>query len=239
MTSARLVKAVHGMRSSATDPDFERMLAADMRTKLTEAQLLEMYTRFSAGAEYADRLLRRASLRALARKFGDGISVGRNVSFIHPETIELGDRVFIGDQVVIQGRFDGRCSIGSGVWIGPQSYFDARDLTIGDDVGWGPGAKVLGSEHTGAPADIPIIRTDLEVAPVHIKPWADIGVNAVILPGITVGYGAIVGAGAVVTRDVPDFAKVAGVPARHIGWREGAMHRSNLPCTDDGKGDRT
>ena len=85
----------------------------------------------------------------------------------------------------------------------------------------GPGAKVLGSEHTGFPTDIPLIQTDLQIAPVRIGAGADIGVNAIILPGITVGRGAIVGAGAVVTRDVPEFAKVAGVPARVIGWREG------------------
>ena len=137
-----------------------------------------------------------------------------------PETFEVGDRVFVGEQAIIQGRFDGRCVIGNGVWIGPQSYFDARDLIIGDYVGWGPGAKVLGSEHTGLPSDVPLIRTDLIIAPVRIGEWADIGMNAIILPGITIGRGAIVGAGAVVTRDVPDFAKVAGVPAKIMGQRQ-------------------
>jgi acetyltransferase-like isoleucine patch superfamily enzyme len=221
MSTIRLVKAVHGVRASAPDADFEAQMADEMRSHLGREQLLESYARFSAGAGYIDTLLRRACLRALARRFGHGISLGRNVSIIHPETIELGDRVFIGDQTIIQGRFDGSCVIGNGVWIGPQSYFDARDLIIEDDVGWAPGAKVLGSEHTGAPTDIPIIQTDLEVAPVRIRAWADVGVNAVILPGVTVGYGAIVGAGAVVTKDVPDFAKVAGVPARIISWRKG------------------
>ena len=51
---------------------------------------------------------------------------------------------------------------------------------------------------------------------------ADIGVNAVILPGVTVGKGAIVGAGAVVTHDVSPFAIAAGVPARFMRWRDGA-----------------
>jgi acetyltransferase-like isoleucine patch superfamily enzyme len=105
------------------------------------------------------------------------------------------------------------------VWIGPQSYFDARDLVLEDYVGWGPGAKVLGSEHTGVPLDVPIIQTDLRMKPVRICEWADIGTNAVILPGVTVGRGAIVGAGAVVTHDVPPMTVVAGVPARVLRSR--------------------
>jgi len=127
--------------------------------------------------------------------------------------------VFIGAQSYIQGRFDGRCVIGDRVWIGPQAYFDARDLVLENDVGWGPGAKVLGSTHTGVPLDVPIIRTDLEIQPVRIGAGADIGTNAVILPGVTVGAGSIVGAGAVGAEDVPPNTIVAGVPARVIRRR--------------------
>jgi acetyltransferase-like isoleucine patch superfamily enzyme len=68
---------------------------------------------------------------------------------------------------------------------------------------------------------VPIIQTDLEIQPTRIGAWADIGVNAVILPGVVVGKGAIVGAGAVVTRDVDPFSIVAGVPAKFLRWREG------------------
>jgi acetyltransferase-like isoleucine patch superfamily enzyme len=92
---------------------------------------------------------------------------------------------------------------------------------IEEYVGWGPGAKVLGSTHTGVPADVPIIQTDLTIKPVRIGAWADIGVNAVILPGVTIGKGAIVGAGAVVTTDVEPFTIVAGVPAKFLRRREG------------------
>ena len=69
----------------------------------------------------------------------------------------------------IQGRIHGTCVIGAHTWIGPQSYFDARDLILEEYVGWGPGAKVLGSSHTGEPADVPIIQTDLEFEPVRTK----------------------------------------------------------------------
>jgi NDP-sugar pyrophosphorylase family protein len=80
------------------------------------------------------------------------------------------------------------------VWIGPGAFLDARDLVIGDYVGWGPGAKVLGSEHVAQPVEDPIIQTDLVIAPVRIGSGADVGTGAVILPGVTVGAGAIVGA---------------------------------------------
>jgi len=146
--------------------------------------------------------------------------VNGQVGFKHPETFEFGDGVFLGAGTYLQGRFDGKCIIGDQVWIGPQSYFDARDLVIEESVGWGPGAKVLGSEHIGSPTNVPIIETDLAIRPVRIGAWADIGTNAVILPGVTVGRGSMVGAGAVVTEDVPPFAVVAGVPARFLRWRE-------------------
>jgi acetyltransferase-like isoleucine patch superfamily enzyme len=133
--------------------------------------------------------------------------------------MEFGSSVFIGAQTMIQGRFDGGCRIGNHVWIGPQAYFDARDLVLEDYVGWGPGAKVLGSAHTGEPVDVPIIATDLVIKPVRVGFGADIGMNASILPGIQIGAHAIVGAGAVVTRDVPDYAIVAGNPARVLRFR--------------------
>lgn len=217
--TVRLVEAIHGRRAIAPEPTFEVELATELRERHHRDQLLEMFARFAAGDGYVDALMRRAVLRALARRLGAGVTLGRNISVIHPESMEIGDRVFIGDQAIIQGRHDGHCVIGTNAWIGPHSYLDARDLEIGEFVGWGPGAKVLGSEHTGLPVDAPIIQTDLRIRPVRIGAWADIGVNAVIMPGVTVGRGSIVGAGAVVTKDVPDFAKVAGVPARIIGWR--------------------
>lgn len=217
---SRMVKAIHGAQEIQQDPQFELDMAAHLRERLSREQLQETFARHAIGASYIDELMRRVCLRALVKNLGAGANVRRGVSVIHPETFEIGDGVFIGEQTMIQGRFDGHLVIGKGVWIGPQSYFDARDLVLEDYVGWGSGAKVLGSEHTGTPVDIPFIQTDLKIAPVRICEWADIGVNSVILPGITVGRGAIVGAGAVVTRDVPEFSTVAGVPARVIGRRK-------------------
>jgi galactoside O-acetyltransferase len=219
---ARIVPAVHGVREIAPDGADEYAFAAGLRERYSRETLLEIYARFTDGQSDFDGMMRRALVRACARSLGDGARIGRGVSLIHPETVALGRGVFIGDQVILQGRFDGSCTIGDHVWLGPQSYFDARDLVIGDYVGWGPGAKVLGSMHTGVPAEVPIVQTDLEIRPVRIGAWADIGVNVVILPGVTIGKGAIVGAGAVVTEDVPAFAVVAGVPARVLRQRTDA-----------------
>jgi acetyltransferase-like isoleucine patch superfamily enzyme len=219
-SGTRIVKAVHGLRKVEPDPQFELDMAAHLGEQLSREQLLEAFSQHAYGTGPIDLIMRRVCLRALVKKLGAGANIRKNVSVVHPETFEIGDGVFIGEQTIIQGRFDGRCVIGNGVWIGPQSYFDARDLVIEERVGWGPGAKVLGSEHTGLPADVPLIETDLKIAPVRICAGADIGVNSIILPGVTVGREAIVGAGAVLTKDVPDFATVAGVPARVIGRRK-------------------
>lgn len=182
-------------------------------------RLLDLYGRFAVGEGDFDAMMRRIIWRAACRRFGHGVHIGSGVGFKHIETFEIGDGVFIGSQAYLQGRFDGSCRIGDRTWIGPQGYLDARDLVLEEEVGWGPGARVLGSEHTGRPLEVPVIRTDLEIKPVVVRRGADIGTGAILLPGVTVGEGAVVGAGAVVTADVPAFAVVAGVPARLLRWR--------------------
>lgn len=218
--ASRLVGAVHGLREVLPDPDGVAALAGFLRQNFTSDSLRELYGRFAQGDCSFDALMRQVFWRALTKRCGDGLRIELGVGFKHPETFEIGAGVFIGSQVYLQGRFDGCFVIGDHTWIGPQSYFDARDLVLEDHVGWGPGAKVLGSTHTGLPANKPIIQTDLEIRPVRVRAWADVGTNAVLLPGVTVGRGAMIGAGAVVTQDVPAFAKVAGVPAKIIGWRK-------------------
>jgi acetyltransferase-like isoleucine patch superfamily enzyme len=216
----RNVRAVHGRRKAPANAPALDALAAWLREQYQPDALVDLYGRHALGDDRFSAMMRGAIWAALARHAGAGLSVGSGVGFKHLETISLGAGVFIGAQAYLQGRFDGTCEIGNHVWIGPQSYFDARALVIEDYVGWGPGAKVLGSVHTGVPADVPIIQTDLEIKPVRICAWADVGTGAVILPGVTIGQGSIVGAGAVVTRDVPPFTIAAGVPARVIRDRD-------------------
>jgi acetyltransferase-like isoleucine patch superfamily enzyme len=215
----REVPAVFGRKEVRPDPVWEWEFAASLKEKHSPEELHALYARHIAGEGGHDAFMRRIIVRAMSKHAGHGLQVGPNVIFKHPETIELGDAVFIGAQAMIQGRYDGTCKIGNHVWIGPQAYFDARAIELEDYVGWGPGAKVLGSAHTGEPVDAPIIATSLVIKPVRIGFGADVGMNAAILPGVHVGANAIVGAGAVVTQDVPEYAIVAGVPAKFLRSR--------------------
>jgi acetyltransferase-like isoleucine patch superfamily enzyme len=225
-TAARIVQAVHGRREAPADPAYQTALADELRRTYGTAGLIELYGRFAQGDGFVDGMMRKAIWQAVSRRCGAGLQVTGGAGFKHPETFEIGSGVFIGAQAYIQGRYDGTCKIGDNVWIGPQAYFDARDLILEDCVGWGPGAKVLGSTHTGFPLDVPVIRTDLEIKPVRVCAWADIGTNATILPGVTIGKGAIVGAGAVVVSDVEPFSIVAGTPAKFLRWRDTAPSTS-------------
>ncbi len=216
--AARIVAAVHG-KQRPTSAACVEPLVGWLRTEIGYDGLTELYGRFAHGTDRVSALMREAIWRAAAHRAGEGLTIAPGAGFLHLNTFSFGSGVRICSGAFLQGRFDGRCEIGDHVWIGPQAYLDARDLVLEEYVGWGPGASILGSTHTGLPLDVPIIRTDLEIRPVRVERWADIGTRAVLLPGVTIGHGAIVGAGAVVTKDVEPFAIVAGVPARLVRFR--------------------
>lgn len=217
--AVREVAATFGRKEVEADPAWEWDFATALRKGHSSEELHALYSRHREGEGAFEYLMRRVLVRAMCKRAGHGLRIGPGVVFKHPETMEFGDAVFIGAQVMLQGRFDGTCKIGDHVWIGPQAYFDARSLELEAYVGWGPGAKVLGSTHTGEPLDAPIIATSLAIKPVFIGRGADVGMNASILPGVRIGANSIVGAGAVVTQDVPEFAIVAGVPAKFLRLR--------------------
>lgn len=103
--------------------------------------------------------------------------------------------------------------IGKNVFINHGcSFLDLGGITIEDDVMIGPQVKITSENH---PID-PKIRRQLLLGQVHIKRNAWIGAGATILPGVTIGENAIVAAGAVVNKDVPDNAIVGGIPAKLI-----------------------
>jgi maltose O-acetyltransferase len=111
-------------------------------------------------------------------------------------------------------------SIGDHSMIGADAIIgSAAEVKIGSDVLMGPEVIVYTSNH-GTRAGVPMRLQPLQIAPVLIGNDVWIGARCIILPGVTIGDGAVIGAGAVVTKDVPSCAVVGGIPARLIRYRE-------------------
>ena len=144
----------------------------------------------------------------------------RGVMVFHPENIELGRNVYIGHYAILKGYYENTMRIGDETWIGQQSFLHSAGGTeIGARVGIGPGVRIITSTHGEVGRDTPILHSPLQLSPVVVEDDCDIGVSATILPGVRIGRGAQVGAGAVVIEDVPPFGIAVGVPARVIRER--------------------
>ena len=131
------------------------------------------------------------------------------------ERCSLGQNVFVGNDV----------AIGHGVKIQNNvSVYDA--VTLEDEVFCGP-SVVFTNVHNPRAA---VVKKD-QYRRTLVKRGATLGANSTIVCGTTVGAYAFVGAGAVVSRDVPDFALVVGVPARRIGWMSRHGERLALPSS--------
>lgn len=138
-------------------------------------------------------------------RIGSGCSLGQNVF--------VGDEVVIGDNVKIQNNV---------------SVYDC--VTIEDDVFCGP-SMVFTNVHNPRAA---VPRKD-EYQSTPVRRGATLGANCTIICGVTIGEYAFVGAGAVITADVPAHALMAGVPARRIGWMSRHGERLDLPDTGEGE----
>ncbi|NKQ38612.1 MAG: acyltransferase [Methanosarcinales archaeon] len=154
------------------------------------------------------------------RRLGKDIVFEKNVLVFHPENIEIGDNVYIGHYTILKGYHKNSMVIDDHTWIGQQCFFhSAGGLRIGKAVGVGPKVTILTSQHQTLDRNIPVYFSPLEFAEVVLEDGCDIGAGVIILPGVRVGEGAIVGAGAVVTHDIPPYEIWAGVPARRIRAR--------------------
>lgn len=149
----------------------------------------------------------------------DSVKLGRDVRIFHESLVNLygctvGDESRIGAFVEIQknSRIGARCKISSHTFI-------CEGVTIEDEVFVGHGVMFTNDVYPRATTADGSAQSekDWKVIETRVCKRASIGSNATILCGISIGEGALVGAGAVVTKDVPPFAIVAGVPARVIG----------------------
>jgi maltose O-acetyltransferase len=129
----------------------------------------------------------------------------------------IGRGTFLGDMPTIigGGNVYSRLTIGCGCWINVACLFDlAASITIGNQVALGPQVALLTSTHHIGPSSC---RTGtLKNLPVVIGDGCWLGARCTILPGVTIGPGSVVAAGALVNKDVPPNTLVAGVPAQVI-----------------------
>ena len=137
---------------------------------------------------------RRFFYRLFGMKIGRGSTIHMFAHFYNPFNIVIGEDSIIGEYAVLDGR---------------------DKLVIGSHVDIASNVMIYNAEHDVRDPNFRAIQ-----APVIIEDYVFIGPRAIILPGVTVKRGAVIGAGAVVTRDVEEGSIVGGVPAKEIGKRD-------------------
>ena len=137
------------------------------------------------------------------------------------KNMSLGKRTRIGKGCFLTAR-NGELALGDYVAVSPGVNIGADDgsIVIGKYAAIGPGSVLRAANHCFERTDIPIIFQGHHSGKVVIEEDVWIGANCVILPNVRIGRGAVIGAGAVVSRDVEPWAIMAGVPARKIGDRK-------------------
>ena len=165
---------------------------------------------------------RRLWLRAAIRSCGSGVRLGTGCRLFGGGGISLGAG-FNAVGGALLGALDGRLTVGERVSVNVGAVLDAAggELIVGPDCMIGPYAVLRASNHAFARRDVPMRAQGHEPGRIELEADVWVGAHAVILAGVRVGKGAIVAAGAVVTKDVPPGAIVGGVPAKVIGSRTG------------------
>lgn len=153
-------------------------------------------------------------------RVGENVIIEDGVRIFHPENIEIGDNVYIGHNTIIKGYYRDKIIIKNNVWIGQGCFIHgAGGVEIGNYVGIGPGVNMHAAYHMDSGRDTPILVQNLKFAKILIEDDVNIGINAVIMNGVTLRKGTKVGAGAVVTKTFPEYSILAGVPAKLLRSR--------------------
>jgi len=225
----------------------DKVLGDDRLLQLLQYELTTfLFGNLSGALGY---VLRKKFYRCLFKKVGSGIIFGKGLVIRHPQRITLGDRVAIDDyglvdavgvkeeglilgedvivsrNCIIQGK-TGPLVIGKKTIIGPfSSISSVTGIYIGQSVLIGGNCYIGGARYISDRLDIPMMAQGI-YSQGHVIIGDDVwlGTGVVVLDGVHIGKGCIVGAGAVVTKNLPDYAVATGVPARVIRKRtEGAQ----------------
>lgn len=158
----------------------------------------------------------------------DGLRKAASARIVAPHRLTAAGDVYLdhgaylhcGDQAWCEGA--GGISIGRGSYVGPYCVlFGMGGIEIGAQVLLAPGAVLSSVQHPWHDTSRPMYEQPRVYAKIAIEDDVYIGSNAVVTPGVRIGRGAVIGAGAVVTRDVPGYAVAVGVPARLVASRLG------------------
>ncbi len=140
----------------------------------------------------------------VAMSAGPSLAMAPSVSLRNGERLVLGREVHVGERCSLwAGDSTGRIVLGDHALLAPEVFITASNY----GTRWGTG--------------VPIMHQPKAEADVHVGADAWLGARVTVLPGVRIGDGAVVAAGAVVTKDLPSGCIAGGVPAKVIGWREG------------------
>lgn len=237
-----LMDDLQGSRKGAASRYREIFIGNSSFWFLVKYELTQMLITPAGGA--IGYLLRKIFYPKLLAKCGHKCLFGKNIVLRNPGRVALADEVVIDDAVVLDAKgVDsairiGNCSflggnvklscssskitIGNDVSIGPDSFIRAGlgDITLGSNCTVGAQAIIISGNPSYGRLDIPMKKQVGSGKGVTIGDDIWIGVGARIIDGVHVGNGSVIGAGSVVIDDVPDYAIVAGVPAKVIGSRK-------------------
>lgn len=147
------------------------------------------------------------------------VELSDNVNIVHPDLVNLyGCKIGSGTKIGAFVEIQKNVTVGERCKISTHTFV-CEGVTIEDEVCIGHGVMFTNDKYPRATNNngIPQNNDDWTLIPTLVKRGASIGSNATILPGVVVGERALIAAGAVVTKNVPDFAIVVGVPARVVG----------------------
>lgn len=148
---------------------------------------------------------------------GSNVSIESNVK-IYNRT-EIGDNVSIGDNVELRSNGSSIVKIGSGTSINRNSMIMGV-VTIGENCAIAPGCCIVGSNHIFTDSTLSIKEQGLERKGINIESDVWIGANACVMDGVTIGRGSIIGAGSVVTKNIPSYSIAVGNPCKVINVRQ-------------------
>ena len=203
---------------------------------LAKHELIMLFCSRTPGA--LGLFLRARLYPCLFKRCGRNVNFGANVVLRNPNKIELGDNVIIDDNCLLdaKGRQNNGITIGDGVFIGRNSILSCKNgdiilhknvnigfnceifsgsrVEVGEGVLMAAYGYLIGGDHDADDAAISVTQQGSTSHGIVIEEGSWLGAAALVRDGVKVGSHAIIGAGAVVTRDIPAYAVAAGVPAR-------------------------